>query len=236
MAAGSTVVGVGVLVHAARATRGSGAIAGRAALVVRARSNLMRARGAAIGGRAARRCCNVDTSVAAGTGVLSSWARPVTCRILCDACSVTVLWKIRGAARHAGRSVATHRTVVRRLACVGAFGETAGCLIVIAHADATAIVVVGVAANRAGATLTNRSSVRIRRALLALQATGVGIVIGRARIAALVIPGTAGERAGSSGAAAIARSPCRLGARGTQGAAGVRTIVRRANTTAVVRA
>src|ERR1039457_7178435 len=198
MATGSTVAVVGVLIHAARAAQGSGTVAGCAAGIVRTSGNRMGSRSATVGGRTTSRRCNVDTGVAAGTGVLSSRARPIAGRILCDTRSVAVLRQVGRTALNARNTVACHSAVGGHLAGVRAFGEAAGCLIIIADAGATAIVVVGVATDCARTTLTDRSSVWIRRACLALQATGGGIVVGRKRIATLVIPGTASERAGSS--------------------------------------
>src|ERR1019366_6500732 len=122
--------------------------------------------------------------------------RSIAGRTLCDACSIAVLREIRGTALHAGGAIASHRAVGGRLASVRAFGEAARCLIVVAGTGATAIVVVGIATICARTALTDRSSMRIGGACLALQATGVGIVVGRACIAALVIARSAGEGTG----------------------------------------
>ena len=106
---------------------------------------------------------------------------------------------------------------------------------VVAHARPVAVVVSGIATNRARATLADRRTVRIRGALLARRSTGVGVIVRRTGAAALVAPSCAGEGTRATAAGRGSRAS-RCGTRRARGAAGTRSCIRGANPAAIVRA
>ncbi len=200
---------VGIVRRQINASRGALCIPGRTGggTAIRcALANRVRSRGGTLrigtaGGRG-----GVDTGAATQAGTLTARAGSIAGSVLSDTGCVAVLWDTWRAGGNAGGAIAGYRSAGGRLTGGCAFGQAAGGEGTVADADVSAIVVAGGAANRAGAALADRCTVRIGGALAALGATGGGIVVGRAGVAATVVSCGAGEVAGTCRAGGSGRS------------------------------